>query len=126
MVTGDPVLVSVRSGSPIVIGGVVPGIASKSVMGVELITLSNHIFAVLVNCVFPGLTFAGLLSRTTVRSISILEPAGSEFRVVGLFSYEKTRCLVLSDKRGCVALTGCLSSHAWLTPRLSVPSGVLA
>src|SRR6185369_10745502 len=95
MVAAEAVFVRVRFGSTIVIGSVVPGHAWRSAMFVELIGLSNHILSVLVNCA-PA-RFAGLLSRTTVRSISILFPAGSEARA-GLYSYEKTRCFVASDR----------------------------
>src|SRR5512143_521103 len=88
-------LSTTRLDSPIVIiGSVVPGIASRSVMLVVLMILSNHILAVFANCFCA--VFAELLSRTTVRSISTLFPAGIERRS-GLFSYEKTRC-VESDK----------------------------
>src|SRR5690242_1196920 len=82
-VVSEPVLVRVRSGSTIAIGSVVPGHAWRSIMAVELIGLSNHILAVLVNCA-PA-RFDGLLSRTTVRSISTLFPAGREARA-GLYS----------------------------------------
>src|SRR5690242_19554117 len=83
MVASEPVLVSVRLGSTIAIGSVVPGHAWRSIMAVVLIGLSNHILAVLVNGI-PA-RFAGLLSKTTVRSISTLFPAGSEARA-GLYS----------------------------------------
>src|SRR6266508_4401264 len=97
MVVAEPVFVTVRLGSTIAIGSVVPGHAWRSTMFVELIVLSNHILAVLLNCVPAMFTFVGLLSRTTVRSISMLYPAGIEARAE-FFSYEKTRCFVPSDR----------------------------
>src|SRR6185369_5953808 len=80
MAVAEPDLVSVRFGSTTVIGSVVPGQAWRSTISVVLIGLSNHILAVLVNGVPARFTFGGLLSRTTVRSISRLLPAGSEAR----------------------------------------------
>ena len=84
-VEAEPVLVSVRFGSTTVIGGVVPGQAWRSTMLVVLIGLLNHILAVLENCAPARFTFTGLLSRTTVTSISRLYPAGSEASA-GLYS----------------------------------------
>ena len=48
-VAAEPVFVSVRFGSTITIGGVMPGQAWRSAMSVELIGLSNHMLAVLLN-----------------------------------------------------------------------------
>src|SRR6266571_1848434 len=70
MVFAEPVFVSVRLGSTIAIGSVEPGHAWRSTMFVELIVLLNHILAVLLNCIPAKFALVGLLSRTTVRSIS--------------------------------------------------------